>query len=149
MFDETYSGKLGEPATEDAVAAAEAKLGIAMPKDLREFLLNHNGWTEFDGDGKLLSTADFGAEWVSKTAAEWSDIWESDDPKPFEKGGVPIMLGEDVENFLVLVPSITNADGEPVFELYDSMEKEETFQTFGDYLRRQHNTLLEMIREEE
>ncbi|MDX8350502.1 SMI1/KNR4 family protein [Cognatiyoonia sp. IB215446] len=149
VFDEDYDGVLGKPASLVHINELEKRIGITLPQNYKAFLLRHDGWANFDGEGKLLSVGDHAAEWVKSTVAEWSDIWESEDPNPFANGAVPIMLGEDIENFLVLNPTKRNHENEPVFELYDAMELEDTFQTFFDYLTQEFETLDEMIKDEQ
>lgn len=148
IFDEKYEGQLGKPAQNHDIQTLEKTIGFTLPRDYREFLLRHDGWTAFDGEGKLLSVKDHSSDWVADIIAEWSDIWESEDPNPFAQGAVPVMLGEDIENFLVLNPTKKNENGEPVFELYDAMELDDSFQTFTGYLSEELKTLQEMIHEE-
>jgi hypothetical protein len=47
-------------ATESAIAAAEARIGRALPPSYREFLAQHDGWTRFYEGASLLGTASLG-----------------------------------------------------------------------------------------
>jgi hypothetical protein len=48
------------PAALTAVAAAEARIGRALPTSYREFLLEHDGWPRFFEGATLLGTANIG-----------------------------------------------------------------------------------------
>lgn len=50
---------LGPPASESAIRLAEEAAGIRFPPSYRMFLSLHDGWTDWEGDERLLSTADF------------------------------------------------------------------------------------------
>jgi hypothetical protein len=48
------------PASLTAIAAAEARIGRALPPSYREFLLTHDGWPRFFEGASLLGTANLG-----------------------------------------------------------------------------------------
>lgn len=148
ILDEPYEGRLAPPAPPEALEAFESKLGFKLPADYRAFLTLHNGWSDFDGEGKLLAIEDHSSDWTQEIITNWSEIWDSEDPNPFTEGAIPIMLGEDIENFLVMSPTKRNISDDPMFFLYNNMEIEESFDSFGEYLALELETLKEMISEE-
>src|SRR5215469_3921599 len=104
-FDEERPHALGAPASDEAIRSLEARLGSPLPPDYRDFLKLHNGWQNFHADGKLLAVEDQNVEWVRKKIKFWSDLWDSEDPNPFARGALPIMLGESLHHFAVLDPT--------------------------------------------
>lgn len=144
-YDEKYAGKLGKPATSDLIEKFEKKIGFSLPKDYKEFLIHSNGWTEFDGSAKLLSIKDQESSWLKNKISELKEDWESEDPEPFSKGAIPIMMGEDEENYVLLVPTEKNSAGEPIFISYDCMYIEEKYDSFSDYLKDELTMMNEMV----
>lgn len=72
------------PATEDEVAAAEARLGVRLPPSYREFLLTTNGWRDAGCFVfRMRDTSTLG--WLRDHEAYWAD-WEElapdDNPDP-------------------------------------------------------------------
>ncbi|WP_158578576.1 SMI1/KNR4 family protein [Spongiactinospora rosea] len=65
------------PATEDEVAAAEARLGCALPPSLREFLLVSNGWQDLGDFVCSLRAADE-LGWVRDLEPHWIDAYEDE-----------------------------------------------------------------------
>jgi hypothetical protein len=47
-------------AAESAIATAEARIGVRLPKSYREFLAVHDGWPRFYEGATLLGTANLG-----------------------------------------------------------------------------------------
>ena len=63
MRDEPYKdfGLVPNPgASEIAIRAAEARLGIELPRSYRDFLRAHDGWPRFYEGATLLGTANLG-----------------------------------------------------------------------------------------
>ncbi|MGF7235069.1 MAG: SMI1/KNR4 family protein [Frankia sp.] len=67
-----------EPATEEAVRAAEERLGVRLPPSYRNFLLASNGWRNIDVLlNDLLNVEEIG--WFSALAPELYEIWSDDE----------------------------------------------------------------------
>ncbi|MEZ5510142.1 MAG: SMI1/KNR4 family protein [Gammaproteobacteria bacterium] len=145
VFDEQYPVELGPPATPEQIAALEQLLGKALPDSYRAFLQLHNGWSDFEGDGKLLGTDDHAAEWVQEKIQYWNDLWDMDSDNPFEHGAMPVMLGEGLNHFLVLDPRRVNQQGQPLFVLYDYMHEEKSYEDFTGYLQNRLSILRRLI----
>ncbi|MEV0696733.1 SMI1/KNR4 family protein [Saccharopolyspora sp. NPDC050389] len=72
------AGWLGyEPAGEEAVLAAEARLGVRLPPSYRNFLLASNGWSSMSYAVDLLNTEQLG--WFADVEPELLDAWKSAD----------------------------------------------------------------------
>jgi hypothetical protein len=70
------TGWLGyEPASEEAVRAAEERLGIVLPPAYRNFLLASNGWSNIAYSVDLLKAEEIGwfAELEPQLLAAWSE----------------------------------------------------------------------------
>ncbi|SAL83434.1 SMI1 / KNR4 family protein [Caballeronia terrestris] len=147
-FDEEHPHALGAPASNEAIRSLEARLGSLLPRDYRVFLRLHNGWQNFHADGKLLAVEDQDSEWVKKKIKFWSDLWNSEDPNPFTRGAVPIMLGESLHHFLVLDPTRVGPDGGAHIVEYDSMYEQKVYDSFTEYLRNELNVLKGLIERE-
>ena len=104
-----------EPATEEAVAAAEQRLGVRFPPSFRSFLLTTDGW---DGVGGWVGLV-YGCEdisWLRDTdwGKEFIDIYSEDSDGNDEyvtlfQRSLEITNGED---FWFLDPTETGPDGE-------------------------------------
>ncbi|PPJ26072.1 hypothetical protein C5E45_08950 [Nocardia nova] len=72
-------GRLGfPPATEEAVAAAESRIGSALPPSYRKFLLTTDGWREAGYFvSRLRGTTDVG--WLRDLEPYWME-WDDLDP---------------------------------------------------------------------
>ncbi|MFD9892549.1 SMI1/KNR4 family protein [Amycolatopsis sp. NPDC059027] len=70
-----------EPATEDAIAAAERRLGIRLPPSYRNFLLVSNGWHTISYAVDLLDLTEIGwfADLEPRLMEAWSDSGAYDD----------------------------------------------------------------------
>jgi len=67
-----------EPASEDAVRAAEERLGVQLPPSYRSFLLTSNGWRNIDSLlYELLKVEEIG--WLPEANPELWGIWAEDD----------------------------------------------------------------------
>lgn len=135
-FDQELSATLGEPAKPQQIATLERLIGQTAPPSYRAFLDLHNGWSEFQGNGKLLAVADHGSEWV-KAATDMIDtnFAEFDMRSPFEEGAIPVMLGESIQDYLVLDPRTMRSNGEMDFVYYVLTEEGQRFEDFYAFLR--------------
>lgn len=135
-FDEEFPHDLGEPCSLPQIARLEAILGAPLPPSYRAFLELHNGWERFDGEARLLAVEDQESEWVKNwVAGRDAFFYESDDQNPFKQGAIPIMVGVDQTNFLVLDPRTVRPDGEMDFVAYDIASEEERFSSFVSFLQ--------------
>ncbi|MBZ9870526.1 SMI1/KNR4 family protein [Mesorhizobium sp. BR1-1-9] len=132
--DKEYPGKRGEPASEKQIAKTESILGRQLPADFRMFLSKYNGWSRFEGAGKILSTEDHGTPWEADIIESWTSIWESDDDDPFKSDHLLIVAGDGLPYFIVLIPNKEDPNGDPVFVEYEYMNINATFKTFEEYL---------------
>lgn len=144
-FDEVGSHALGPPASEEAVRSLERRLGAGLPQDYRAFLRLHDGWDHFHGDGKLLAVADQDAGWVRKKLKFWTDIWDSEDPNPFARGAIPIMLGDSLHHFIVLDPTRPAPGEAAAIVEFDSMREHKVHAGFVAYLRSELSVLRSLI----
>ncbi len=80
--DVVNSGWLGYPgATEEQIAAAEARLGVTLPPSYREFLSVTNGWRRTTSRmERLWSTEEI--EWFAVRHQDWIDIWVEESKGP-------------------------------------------------------------------
>jgi hypothetical protein len=140
-FDRDPPTKLGKPSTPAQIAKLEKGLGHLLPPSYKAFLQLYNGWEGFEGDGKLLGTDDHKATWVKERIGLVDMIFAEDGKKsPFEKGAIPIMVGESIENYLVMLPEKRRANGEMSFVSYDSTEKLQTFKDLYAFLESELKT---------
>ena len=149
--DEEGEHKLGPPATPQQIAKLEAMVGKPLPASYRAFLELHNGWSDFDGGAKILSVEDQTAAWVKKRVKEMGDAYFEDEDEgnnPFEKGMIPVMLGKDEDNYLVLDTTKVRKNGEMDFVMYDYAEEEERFKDFTAFLKDDLETTKELIKAE-
>lgn len=136
-FDEERPHELGPPASPKQIAKLEGILGKSLPPSYRAFLELHNGWSHFDGGAKLLAVEDHEGEWVKdrwETFANGFEDIEVED-NPFEIGAIPVLLGPDEYNFLVLDPRKVRKNGEMDFVMYYYSEEEDRFEDFTSYLQ--------------
>jgi hypothetical protein len=147
-FDEERPHPLGAPASEQAIRSLETRLGAPLPPDYRAFLKLHNGWQNFHADGKLLAVEDHDTEWVRKKIQHWSGLWDSEDPNPFARTAIPIMLGESLHHFVVLDPTRIRPGGEAEIVEYDFMHEQKVYESFSAYLRRELDVLRRLIQRE-
>ena len=138
-FDEVQQRELGPPATAEELAKLSQVVGFEMPPSWRGFLSLHNGWSNFRGTAKILSTADFAAPWVRQRISEWEDLLEGR-PNPFGDGRQPILLGTSESSVLVVDPGTVRTDGEMSFIMYDYLQEEHRFPDFMSFL--QHHLMI-------
>ncbi|MFJ7217116.1 SMI1/KNR4 family protein [Amycolatopsis sp. NPDC098790] len=106
-------------ATEDEVAAAEARLGVRLPPSYREFLRCTNGWRHAGGFvyrmrdtttlGWLRDLEPFWEEWEDLAEYEWENT-APDDGNRFSRG--LLLSGETDAGILFLDPGDVGESGE-------------------------------------
>ncbi|MTD55114.1 SMI1/KNR4 family protein [Amycolatopsis pithecellobii] len=73
-FLRRHSSEFGyEPASEDAIRAAEERLGVRLPPAYRNFLLVSNGWSSSLSELSLLDVDHIG--WFSEAEADLLAAW--------------------------------------------------------------------------
>jgi len=136
----------GEPATAAEIAELDRRLG-ALPPSYRAFVELHNGRAGFDGEARILSSEDYGEDWVGERIADLGAVAEdAGAPNPF-KGGQPIMLGAGEQNFVLMAPAgAPSAERELVS--YDLQEEIRLFPDFGAFLEHEVGLMRELIQRE-
>lgn len=135
-FDEEDHMRLGEPASPRQIATLEKHIGMPLPLSYRAFLELHNGWENFDGGLNLLSIEDQDSDWVKDWLKMLAMAFTAvDQENPFEKGAIPIMLGEGEHSFLIMDPRTIRKDGEMDFILFNFAEIDGRFNNFLSFLR--------------
>jgi hypothetical protein len=147
-FDKERPHELGLPASPQQIAKLESILGKSLPPSYRAFLELHNGWSNFDGGAKLLAVEDHESKWVKERLRAFARGFEADEENPFEIGAIPVLLGTNEHNFLVLDPSKIRKNGEMDFVMYDYTEEEDRFKDFTSYLRGELEALRRLNEEE-
>jgi hypothetical protein len=143
-FDELQARELGPPATPAELDGLEKAIGFPLPPSWKVFLSLHNGWSDFIGTSKLLSTRDIGSAWVMQRICEWEDLLE-DRPSPFAGGRQPVLLGPDASSFLLVHPETRRNDGEMAFVMYDYLEEERRFQSLLEFLKHHLSVMSALI----
>jgi len=126
----------------------EGFLGKSLPPSYRAFLELHNGWSHFDGGAKLLAVEDQESKWVKERLQALARGFEGVAPNPFDNGAIPVLLGRDEHNFLVLDPRKVRKNGEMDFVMYDYTEVEDRFKDFTSYLCDDLEVIRRLIAEE-
>ncbi|MBF6333014.1 SMI1/KNR4 family protein [Nocardia transvalensis] len=111
------------PATEDAVAAAEVRIGRRLPPSYREFLLTTDGWRHADFVDRMRDTSDIG--WLRDIEPFWEASWKDlcyEYPAP-ENGnplGRGLLISREADaGILFLDPGDVDAAGEwAAYELF-------------------------------
>lgn len=135
VSDEELPIELGKPCTAKQIASLEGVLGKPLPPSYRAFLELHNGWKNFDGDASLLAVEDVQSKWVKERIKNLGFLFEeTEDEDPFKHGAIPVMLGKDAQNFLVLDPRKIRPNGEMDFVSYDLTEEEDRYKDFTSFL---------------
>jgi hypothetical protein len=149
VFDEEEEHKLGSPASQKQIDKLENILKKPLPPSYCAFLELHNGWSDFDGGAKLLSTEDQEDVWVKERIKNIGELFfEGDSKNPFLNGCIPILLGKEEHNYLVLDPNTVRKDGEMDFIMYDYGQVEECFKNFISFLQDSLKIKQELIEEE-
>lgn len=149
VSDEDEKHELGLPASPKQIAMLESILKMPLPQSYRSFLELHNGWSDFDGGAKLLSVEDQEHIWVKERLKRLGELlFEDDNKNPFLNGCIPILLGKDESNYLVLDPSTVRKNGEMDFIMYDYNQEEERFKDFISFLQDSLKVKNELIEEE-
>jgi SMI1 / KNR4 family (SUKH-1) len=145
-FDEEYEHKLGKPSSPTQIATLEKGLGKPLPPSYKAFLDLHNGWSDFAGDAKLLAVEDHGSEWVKERLLDLDELFdEFGGENPFNEGAIPVMLGEDSQQTLLVDPRTVREDGEMDFVALDIIEEERRFKDFTSFLQHKLNLLKQLI----
>ena len=144
-YDDTECGTLAPPATEAQIAGLERRFGRRLPSAYTAFLRQHAGFSGFHADGAILGTADRDAPWVVKRVAQLGRNWEPVDPNPFETGALPLMIGEDIQHFVVIAGDRQTRHGEPALVEYDQGAEYRSFDSFVELLEAEREVLEALI----
>ncbi len=144
-FDEEEAGKPRPASTPDKIAGLERKFGHALPSSVKMFLSVYNGVEAFHVDGVLLGTEDHGMPWVAKRIADFNRNWQDVEPNPFDNHALPLMMGPDIQHFVIIAYDRMNQDGEPLLVEYDQSAEVRTFPDIQTFLEAELATLQGMI----
>ena len=144
-FDEATSGTPRAPATPEQIAGLERAFGRALPSSLKAFLSVHNGFANFHADGVLLGTEDHDKAWVAKRVSNFDRNWADVEPNPFSNGALPLMIGPDIQHFVVVSGDRVNDDGEPLLVEYDLSAEVRSFPNVETLLGSELEALEAMI----
>ncbi|MFB8003243.1 SMI1/KNR4 family protein [Nocardia sp. NPDC056000] len=105
------------PASEEAIAGAEGRIGRTLPPSYREFLLTTDGWRHAGVFvDQMLDTSDIG--WLRDIEPFWEEAWKDLlDENPAPEDGNPLGRGllisrEGDAQILFLDPGDVDAEGE-------------------------------------
>ena len=150
MFDEDLVGTPANPCSPSELARVESILGATLPPSYRRFLELHNGWPDFAGEARILSSQDLETDWVRDRIKSLGFLFEeSENPDPFKSGGMPVVLGVDEQSYLVMEPWSRRDDGEMELVAYNLTLIEHRFETFEQFLRHDLELTNRLIEEEE
>ena len=111
-YDEDSPQVLGPPATAQQLSALARKLGSPLPPTYAAFLRLHNGWLEWSGGARVLSTEEHDEPWVKKRMEQVRyHFKEFFDERVLDSAFV-VILGEDEPDFVYLDKSKPFANGE-------------------------------------
>ncbi|HEV2947407.1 MAG TPA: SMI1/KNR4 family protein, partial [Gemmataceae bacterium] len=148
-FDKEYTVRLGKPCSPEQIAALEEILGKALPPSYRTFLELHNGFERFIGNQKLLGVEDQEADWVQVEVERIADLFEENGgDNPFERGAIPVEIGQDAPIYMILDPRKVRKDGEMDFVEYDLTEEQNRFKDFVSFLRSKLESTRRLIEKE-
>jgi SMI1-KNR4 cell-wall len=99
-----------EPADEEAVRAAEERIGVRLPPSYRNFLLVSNGWRRIDPLlNELLKVDEI--DWLPEVDPELWDIWSSGEDAEQLKRSV-LLSGHADGDYWLLDAGTVGPDGE-------------------------------------
>jgi SMI1 / KNR4 family (SUKH-1) len=148
-FDEEGEHELGKPCSPKQIAKLEKQLGKPLPPSYKAFLELHNGWSHFSGDAKLLAVEDQKADWVEERLSDLEELFdEFGRENPFKAQAMPVMLGEDSKQSLLIDPRTVRPDGEMDFVALYITREEKRFKDFTSFLKHKLDLLNEMIDDE-
>ncbi|MDA0564994.1 SMI1/KNR4 family protein [Streptomonospora sp. S1-112] len=132
------------PATEEAVAAAEERLGVRLPPSLRAFLKASDGWPAVDGwTEAVCSCAELA--WMRESEGSdyivdmYRDLGEADEYVALFERALEVAYGEDL---WLLDPARVNADGEWGAVLFEVKYGE--LKEFPDFIALVHDSYATM-----
>jgi cell wall assembly regulator SMI1 len=143
------AGSLSAPgASEQQIAAAEARLGVRFPPSYRAFLAASNGWGASNGSaGPLCSTEQ--VEWYATHHQELIDAWVAgagpdDDDDDLDSGSFPashlqsaLAVSEDEDGVILLDPRRLAPDGEwEAWFLASWIPGARRYRSFGELMQR-------------
>lgn len=100
-----------EPASEDAILAAEERLGVRLPPSYRNFLLASDGWSEIASSlYDLLKVKEIG--WFRDVEPEMWDAWSHDEGITEQLNRSIILSGPADGDYWLLDASKIGPDGE-------------------------------------
>ncbi|RWP24101.1 MAG: SMI1/KNR4 family protein [Mesorhizobium sp.] len=145
MFDEDMTEPPSRPATEKDIARFEKLCGFPMEPSYRAFLLLHDGWINFDGDAAILGTKGSELEWFEETLEMVWEVFEDfGDENPIDDA-VPVVLGEDTNNYLFMWPPEKGSDEAATFREYEHGKLTRSYRDFDEYLTEFLQSLQETI----
>lgn len=134
MFDENMTELPSQPATEKDIARFEKQCGFPVEPSYRAFLLLHDGWIDFDGDAAILGTKGSKLEWFEETVEMVWEVFEDfGDENPIDDA-VPIVLGQDTNNYLFMWPPEKGSDEAATFREYEHGKLIRNYRDFDEYL---------------
>jgi cell wall assembly regulator SMI1 len=146
-------GWLGfSPATETEIAAAEARLGIALPPSYREFLLVSNGWHDTGTDIESILPIDE-IDWLRDLNPDLIGIWMDsagqegwpDDPVEgvnYHHFAKTLAVSGGYEAYVLLNPEVISPDGEWEAWLFaDWIPGAGRYDSFWDLLQDEYESL--------
>lgn len=150
------SGWLGfAPASPAAMAAAEARLGRALPPSYRQFLEVSNGWrlVGIPSVTRLLPIEE--TEWMARRHPEWIDAWMAGAGGFEEAGGDEAYQPEDLRGALVisdgedaiflLNPRVVSAAGESEAWLFDVEAGIDGYASFWELMQAEYEALRDLM----
>lgn len=144
-FDEVACGAPRPASTLDQIAGLERRFGRSLPSSVKIFLSVYNGFEGFHADGILLGTADHDIPWVAKRIDDFTRNWQDVEPNPFENHALALMMGPDIQHFVVIAQDRMNEEGEPLLVEYDLSAEVCTFPDIYTLIERELVTLDGMI----
>lgn len=145
-YDELMTPTPNPPATEQQVSHFERVLGYRLPEDFRGFLLLHDGWQDFHGEAPIAGINHRQTELFAKAVRVQSESFDQmDEENPIKMGALPILIAHNVDYMLFYFPTGVDAGK---YVSYDSIDREEEFDSLNEFFESQLELLREMIEEE-